>query len=733
MADLSQYTFPNDTPVCLLDCSQAFNGLTQQEQLYAHHLAQASFTGGLIVLVQTSPESPGIFLLLQKTFRSQSLQDLRSTALSNGVTEDEFQAFLVYAAAFYSNMGNYKSFGDTKFIPNMPQEKLEILVMNSAAAVADPGGVQSLWNSIKQKMFSLNDREKELGLGEKGITTYFSGNCDQRDAEIVQEFMVSKNLSPYNTRLFKTEDKETGLPVYEIRLASVEVGGGDIPGFEEKSKQILGSHKFSAKDVAGPVTINVSRGDYSRLLALVVHDLNQALKYAANDHERAMIKEYIKSFQTGSIPAHKEGSRFWIKNKGPIVETYIGFIESYRDPFGVRGEFEGFVAVVNKAMSAKFSALVEAAEHLLAHLPWPAEYEKDTFLRPDFTSLDVLAFGGSGIPAGINIPNYDDIRQNEGFKNVSLGNVLVAGYNETKVIFLQEKDKELFQKWKIPSFEVQVGLHELLGHGSGKLFMEDEKGKLNFDNSVVLHTETHEKITSWYKPGETWDSRFSTIASTYEECRAECVGIYLCLLSDVLKIFGHEGDDSDDIIYVNWLNMVRAGVMALEFYSPDTGAWRQAHMNARFVILRVMLEAGEGLVQINRITGEDGEPDLQIILDRSKITPVGKPAIGNFLRKLQVYKSTGDYENGKQMYDYYSDVSDSQEPHFLSLRTIVLARKQPRRMFVQHHTFIQDGKVELKSYEASAAGLIQSFVDRFPTPDIDAIVQELWDQDRPFF
>ncbi len=44
-----------------------------------------------------------------------------------------------------------------------------------------------------------------------------------------------------------------------------------------------------------------------------------------------------------------------------------------------------------------------------------------------------------------------------------------------------------------------------------------------------------------------------------------------------------------------------------------------------------------------------------------------------------------------------------------------------------------DGDVELTEYENTPAGLIQSFVERFPAGELQKSIQDLWDKDRQHF
>jgi dipeptidyl-peptidase III len=686
--------------VVRLDAAKSFDALDEKLKHYTHHISRAAFNGVRIILRQVSPESEAIYDMILSLHHSCGGEwaKLKEQA---GLTDREIQLFLEYAAQFLGNNGNYRGFGDTKIIPRLSFNRF------AALAAVDPKA-KRLFDSLGEKALYLDLAQPKLanfGFTSQGhLSSYYPDSIvSKEEIEKVESLAASKGLLPENNRLRKTKDGNFELlvasasfePDTRYKDAGPEADLGPIPGLKDAKLRVL-------------------QGDHSAEMKKIAEHMNKAKEFAANENQQAMCQQYAVSFETGSLKSFKESQRHWVKDIGPTVESNIGFIETYRDPAGIRGEWEGFAAVVNPERTKTFGKLVAAAKSMVAKLPWPAEFESDVFTPPDFTSLEVLSFASSAIPAGINIPNYDDIRRNIGFKNVSLGNVLSAKGPSEPIPFIAEADLPVYEKHRDAAFEVQVGVHELLGHGSGKLLQETAPGAFNFDvKSPPISPITNKPATGYYKPDQTYTSVFGALGSSYEECRAECVAMALSCDFDVLKIFGF-GDgkvDMDgpagDVLYTSYLSMARAGLMSVKYWEPSSRKWGQIHMQARFAITQTFLRAGQDFVQL-KWTKEDLS-DLTILVDRSKILSVGRPAVEQVLQKIHIYKATADVKAAKELYDDLTNVDSFWGD---MIRKAVIAKDVPRKVFVQGNTVEVDGKIVLKEYEASLEGMIQSFAER---------------------
>ncbi|GLA82540.1 hypothetical protein AtubIFM56815_006725 [Aspergillus tubingensis] len=690
-AQTKQHYLADSPPtVVRLEVKSHFDNLTDPKlRKYAHYLSRAAFEGTRITLRQVSPESEPIYDLILELHRACD-GNWSELAQKTNVSDEHLRYFLEYATQFLGNCGNYKGFGDSKFIPRLPVEALQAL----ASATPKTKAAFDLANSTGGGIYETDEQSRmHLGYPEGGhMTTYYpdSPSITKDEITAIGDLMEQKGLPLENTRLKKTESGD-----FELLIAS----GVSSPPVRDRDLGDADIFELDGK-LKGK-TLRLVFGDYREEMAKVAHSVKQAGLNAANENQKRMLDAYAMSFGSGSIEAFKESQRIWVKDQKPALETNLGFVETYRDPHGVRGEWEGFVALVNLERTRAFGKLVDSAEAMIPKLPWGKDFEKDKFLSPDFTSLEVLSFQSSGIPAGINLPNYDDIRQNLGFKNVSLGNVLSAKAPNEPVPFIAEKDLEVYRRCRDAAFEVQVGIHELLGHGTGKLLQETAPGEYNFDiSNPPISPVTNKPISSWYKPGQTWGSVFGAMSSSYEECRAECVAMALSCDFSILQLFGFGDGKEDlaneagDVLFAGYLQMARAGLVALEFWDPKTQKWGQAHMQARYSILRTFLDAGSDFVKLSYT--KDDLSDLEIHLDRSKILSHGRPAVEKYLQKLHVYKSTADFEAGKKLYD---DITSVDEWWGTKVREIVLKNKIPRKVFVQGNTILNGDEVTLKEYE----------------------------------
>jgi dipeptidyl-peptidase-3 len=105
--------------------------------------------------------------------------------------------------------------------------------------------------------------------------------------------------------------------------------------------------------------------------------------------------------------------------------------------------------------------------------------------------------------------------------------------------FLDASEVEAFQKHKYLAYYWWVVLHELFGHGTGKMMVQMSNDKFNFEvENPPINPLTGHPITSWYKPGQTWTGQFEELATTIDECRAELVGAYLMDDKELLSLLG---------------------------------------------------------------------------------------------------------------------------------------------------------------------------------------------------
>ncbi|KAJ3553333.1 hypothetical protein NPX13_g10908 [Xylaria arbuscula] len=173
-------------------------------------MARAAWSGARIVMRQTSPESITIYDFILELYRSCSGD--WDALLGNGITSENLNDFLTYAAAFLSNLGNYFGSGDQKFVPAVDSNVLRTFAARSSR-------LGELYAEIAEPIYSV----PPYSLGYPSTVTqssYYPGNHHMTKEEIsaVSKVLEERSIFPENTRIRKCDNGTD----FEVLIASVE-------------------------------------------------------------------------------------------------------------------------------------------------------------------------------------------------------------------------------------------------------------------------------------------------------------------------------------------------------------------------------------------------------------------------------------------------------------------------------------------------------------------------------
>jgi dipeptidyl-peptidase-3 len=314
----------------------------------------------------------------------------------------------------------------------------------------------------------------------------------------------------------------------------------------------------------------------------------------------------------------------WVADKDSPVDTINGFIENYLDARGVKGAWEALVYVVNHEKTEGLRRLAESAGWFEERMPWDPRWRRQTVVGVSARAIDVIVEAGDSAPVtpiGINLPNDQHVRERYGSKSVTLANINEA-YAQSqppayrKEFCWSEEEIERDLKWTATAGEVTTGIHEVLGHGSGRV-----ADRLEGQPQLFLKEQY----------------------SALEETRADLVALYFLPDPKIAEVGLLPAAHQAEIVLAEYESYTRNALVQLRRVREGTQI-EEDHMRNRQLIVRWLM-ANAMAIEVRKRDGKT----FYVMVDAAAF----REGVGRLLAEVQRIKSEGDYEAARELFDAY--------------------------------------------------------------------------------
>ena len=420
----------------------SFQALSPQQQALAYWLTEASIAIDPIIYDQLSA-----YGLREKRLLEEIM------AFPKGIDPAALAKIGEFAKLFWANRGNHNELTSQKFLPSFTFEQLE-----KAALTAQQNGAFRMAYADLPPLKKPTDVTREL--------------------ESLRASLFDPAFEPMMTAKSPAGGKDTIQSSSNTFYQGVSLN--DLKGFQEKYP--LNSRVVKAADGklteqvyrAGTPDGKVAPGLYATFLKKAVECFQKARAYAEPQQAEA-IDHLIRFYQTGDYADWVAFGTVWVQNDA-TVDFDNGFIEVYRDARGAKGSSQSFVTVTDKPLTAAMNKLAGNAAYFEDKAPWDAKYKRQSFKPPVVKAVETLVETGdfSVTTIGDNLPNENEIHEKYGSKNfLFMGSkrALEEATGKTAIAEFAADPAEVERtaNYGTEASDLLVALHEVIGHGSGKL------------------------------------------------------------------------------------------------------------------------------------------------------------------------------------------------------------------------------------------------------------------------